>query len=81
MMPTLENRLKGIMGKKEVLGEFSLDLYYNDSDRLNPCTAKITYPQGEAVHFRGTTFDDVLSKVEYTFYCVENLINGVHPDL
>ncbi len=62
----VEVRLKQIMELKQKLGEFSVDLYYNDCDHENPYTAKISSAINALpeYHGRGRNFSEALDFVE-----------------
>ncbi len=66
MYKTIDQRIKEIMSQKQVIGEFSLDLYYNDCDDLNPYTAKVHSVINPNIdfHARAICFDAALDQVE-----------------
>lgn len=67
---SIDQKVKAIMGMKDQIGEFSVDLYYNDYDRENPYTAKIHSVLNENLdyHARAKSFDKAL----------DMLVNFIH---
>ena len=66
MKKSIDDRVAEIMYEKDLIGEFSLDLYYNDCDDENPYTARI-HSAIDAVpefHARAKSFSDALDSVE-----------------
>ena len=59
-MTRIDTRIKRIMALKEKVGEFSLDLYYNDLDDINPYVAKLSGPKFNkaGLHYRAKSFLD-----------------------
>ena len=67
MRQTLEERMKFLLALlKEVFGEASLDLYYNDLDAENPCVAKVHSAVDPKLVFHGRAddFHKALDKVQ-----------------
>lgn len=67
---SIDQKLKTIMGLKSQIGEFSVDLYYNDCDKEKPYTAKIHSIIDESLcfHAREKCFDKAL----------DILVNHIH---
>ncbi len=57
---SIDQKVKAIMGLKSQIGEFSVDLYYNDCDRENPYTAKMHSALDEdlSYHARAKSFNE-----------------------
>lgn len=66
MKTRIDRRIKRIMALKEKVGEFSLDLYYNDLDDINPYVAKLSGPKFSTcgLHYRAKSFLEALDDAE-----------------
>lgn len=60
---SIDQKIKAIMGLKPQIGEFSVDLYYNDCDREKPYTAKMhsVLDKGLSYHARAKSFSEALN--------------------
>lgn len=65
------------MSHKEELGEFSLDLYYNDRDEENPYTARVKFlfEDWKTKHARAKSFSEALEKMEYMLTFADTKVN------
>lgn len=73
---SIDQKVKAIMGLKSQIGEFSVDLYYNDWDRENPYTAKMHSVLNEdlSYHARAKSFNEALDMlVDYIHEKLQNL--------
>lgn len=59
---SIDQKVKAIMGLKPQIGEFSVDLYYNDCDREKPYTAKMhsVLDKDLSYHARAKSFNEAL---------------------
>ena len=59
---SIDQKVKAIMGLKPQIGEFSVDLYYNDCNREKPYTAKMHSVLNENLeyHARAKNFNEAL---------------------
>lgn len=59
---SIDQKVKAIMGLKPQIGEFSVDLYYNDCDREKPYTAKMhsALDKDLSYHARAKSFSEAL---------------------
>lgn len=59
---SIDQKVKAIMGLKPQIGEFSVDLYYNDCDREKPYTARMhsALDKNLNYHARAKSFNDAL---------------------
>lgn len=59
---SIDQKVKAIMGLKPQIGEFSVDLYYNDCDREKPYTARMHSALDEdlSYHARAKSFNEAL---------------------
>ena len=75
MGQSLDERVKDIMSLKERIGEFSLDLYYNDFDKEMPYVAKVHSAAFKEVsfHARSKSFDACLDIVEEKLYVLDSI--------
>ena len=66
-MSNIDERVKTIMGLKKVVGEFSLDLYYNDLSHDTPYVAKLHSAMDKSLdyHARAESFDNALTEIEF----------------
>lgn len=66
MKTRIDRRIKRIMALKERVGEFSLDLYYNNLDDINPYVAKLSGPKFNelGLHYRAKSFLEALDDAE-----------------
>lgn len=72
---SIDQKVKAIMGLKPQIGEFSVDLYYNDWDREKPYTAKMhsVLDKDLSYHARAKSFNEALDML--VDYIHENYIN------
>ncbi len=62
---SIDEALKNIMSLKKQIGEFSVDLYYNNFDKENPYTAKLhsVIDKNLNYHARAKSFSDAINDI------------------
>lgn len=70
----IDKTVKFLMGYKKYIGEFSMDLYYNDIAKDDEAyVVRVQFFNGQIEHFRSSSFALSLGKAfEYFMSIVEN---------
>ena len=71
----IDDKVKRIMSMKDTIGEFSLDLYYNDLAEAQPYTAKAhsVINQDFVIHARSNCFNGALEEIEHKLLEIQSL--------